>query len=52
MTAPKSGESESASQLRPFVELFRRHEVEFLVIGGQAESLMGSPRPTYDSDLC
>jgi hypothetical protein len=25
--------------------------VEFIVIGGQAESLMGSPRPTFDSDL-
>jgi hypothetical protein len=26
--------------------------VEFIVIGGQAESLMGSPRVTYDVDLC
>jgi hypothetical protein len=52
MTAPKSGENESISRLRPFVELLRRHQVQFLVIGGQAESLMGSPRPTYDVDLC
>ncbi len=26
--------------------------VEFVVIGGQAETLMGSPRVTYDVDLC
>jgi hypothetical protein len=30
----------------------RRYQVEFLVIGGQAESLMGSRRATYDTDLC
>lgn len=29
-----------------------RHEVEYIVIGGQAETLMGSPRVTYDVDLC
>jgi len=28
------------------------HAVEFIVIGGQAETLMGSPRVTYDVDLC
>src|SRR3954471_19963065 len=42
----------SVSRLRPFVDLLRRHHVEFLVIGGQAEALMGSPRITYDTDLC
>jgi hypothetical protein len=26
--------------------------VEFIVVGGQAEALMGSPRVTYDVDLC
>jgi len=26
--------------------------VEFMVIGGQAEALMGSARVTYDVDLC
>jgi predicted nucleotidyltransferase len=26
--------------------------VEFLVIGGQAEMLFGSPRLTYDTDIC
>jgi hypothetical protein len=30
----------------------QKHDVDFLVIGGQAEALMGSPRVTYDTDLC
>jgi predicted nucleotidyltransferase len=33
-------------------EHFQRHGVEFLVIGGQAAALLGSPLPTYDIDLC
>jgi predicted nucleotidyltransferase len=33
-------------------EHFQRHGVEFLVIGGQAAALLGSPVPTYDVDLC
>lgn len=40
------------SSLRKFVELFARHGVEFIVIGGQAENLFGSPRVTYDFDFC
>jgi hypothetical protein len=32
--------------------LLGRHGVEFIVIGGQAEYLFGSPRVTYDVDLC
>jgi predicted nucleotidyltransferase len=28
------------------------HGVEFVVIGGQAAALLGSPIPTYDVDLC
>jgi hypothetical protein len=43
--------NESTARLEAFLELFRRHNVEFIVIGGQAEVLMGSPRVTYDSDL-
>jgi len=34
------------------VELLARHGVEFLVIGGQAAILHGSPQLTYDTDLC
>ena len=33
-------------------EHLQRHGVEFLVIGGQAAALLGSPHPTYDVDLC
>jgi len=33
-------------------EHLQRHGVEFLVIGGQAAALFGSPHPTYDVDLC
>ena len=34
------------------VELLNAHGVEFVVIGGQAETLHGSPRVTFDTDLC
>jgi predicted nucleotidyltransferase len=33
-------------------ELLQKRGVEFLVIGGQAAVLHGSPLPTYDVDLC
>ena len=32
--------------------LLQAHGVEFIVIGGQAETLYGSPRVTSDVDLC
>ena len=34
------------------LDLFTAHGVEFIVIGGQAEVLLGSSRTTYDVDLC
>ncbi|MCW5776235.1 MAG: hypothetical protein KIS87_07350 [Phycisphaeraceae bacterium] len=34
-----------------FVEAFRRHGVEFIVIGGQAEILHGGARVTFDCDF-
>jgi predicted nucleotidyltransferase len=34
------------------VELFARHGVEYIVIGGQAAYLYGSPVITHDTDLC
>jgi predicted nucleotidyltransferase len=40
------------SSLVRFVAHFQRYGVEFLVIGGQAEAIFGSPRVTYDVDLC
>jgi predicted nucleotidyltransferase len=44
--------SPNRSRLERITSVFLRHGVEFLVIGGQAEVLMGSPRVTYDTDLC
>ena len=40
------------SDLLRIAEVLLRHGVAFVVIGGQAELLMGSPRVTYDVDLC
>src|SRR3954454_22212943 len=40
------------ARLERIAEIFVRHGVEFIVIGGQAEYLFGSPRVTYDVDLC
>lgn len=44
--------SETPSQFEPIVRLFRKHGVEFIVIGGRAETLLGSARITFDTDLC
>jgi hypothetical protein len=33
-------------------ELFERYGVEFIVLGGEAAVLHGSPLPTFDTDLC
>lgn len=40
------------SELEKIAAVLLRHRVEFIVVGGQAEVLMGSPRVTYDTDLC
>ena len=40
------------SDFQNLAELLTRHGVEFVVIGGQAETLFGSPRVTFDIDLC
>ena len=49
---PMGQASTSKSDLRQIAEVMDAHRVEFVVIGGQAETLMGSPRVTYDVDLC
>lgn len=39
----------------PFEKIIERlfaNGVEFIVIGGEAETLHGSPRVTYDTDIC
>jgi hypothetical protein len=45
-------EPREQSPLERFCALLAEHGVEFIVVGGQAEALMGSPRVTYDVDLC
>ena len=45
-------ETPDTSPLERFSLLLADAGVEFMVIGGQAEALMGSPRVTYDVDLC
>jgi predicted nucleotidyltransferase len=40
------------SRLETIAAIFLRHGVRFIVIGGQAEYLFGSPRVTFDVDLC
>ncbi|MBI1367484.1 MAG: hypothetical protein GC162_02395 [Planctomycetes bacterium] len=34
------------------LRVFARHGVEIMIVDGQAEVLFGSPRLTYDVDLC
>ena len=45
-------ESSDVSPLERFCVLFAGAGVEFMVVGGQAEVLMGGARVTYDMDLC
>src|SRR5262249_54245696 len=40
------------ARLEHFARILLRHDVRFIVIGGQAEYIFGSPRVTYDTDLC
>jgi len=47
-----SGNETGKPALIRVAELFQRHGVEFIVLGGQAAALFGSPIPTYDIDLC
>jgi predicted nucleotidyltransferase len=45
-------ENSEKSPLQQIAEHFASHGVEFLIVGGQAEILFGSPRVTFDVDLC
>lgn len=45
-------EPRDQSPLERFCAVLTAHSVEFIVVGGQAEALMGSARVTYDVDLC
>lgn len=50
--ASDSFESERKSDFERLVARLNDHQVEFVVVGGRAEALHGSPRVTYDVDLC
>jgi predicted nucleotidyltransferase len=45
-------DSLAQSPLERFCAVLAEHGVEFIIVAGQAEALMGSPRVTYDVDLC
>lgn len=45
-------ESIDKTPFEKIVEVFLTYGVEFLVIGGQAETLYGSARVTFDVDVC
>ncbi len=48
-----SSESETGKpRLLAVAERLQKHGVEFMVIGGQAAVLLGSPIATFDIDLC
>jgi len=46
------GTEHNKSDLERIAEVLLTHGVEFIVIGGQAEVIHGSPRVTYDVDIC
>lgn len=39
-------------EIERIVQVLARHGVEYVIIGGVAELLFGSPRITYDTDIC
>jgi len=45
-------EDNAKSPFEQIIEALLSGGVEFIVVGGQAENIMGSPRVTYDVDLC
>ena len=45
-------DSSDVSSLERVADVLGRHGVEFIVVGGQAALLHGSPCVTYDIDLC
>ena len=45
-------EESDSNGLEKLLDLFLEQGVEFIVVGGQAEVILGSSRTTYDVDLC
>src|SRR5438876_8078446 len=46
------GDNTAKPLLLQIADLLHRHQVQFMVIGGQAATLHGSPLSTFDIDLC
>jgi hypothetical protein len=44
--------SDASADFVRIIELLSDGHVDFIVIGGQAETLFGSPRMTQDTDVC
>jgi hypothetical protein len=45
-------DASAKSTLERIARVLADHQVEFLVVGGQAEYIFGGHRPTFDVDLC
>ena len=45
-------EKSNNTKLERIAILLQRHGVQFIVIDGQAEYIFGSPRVSFDVDLC
>jgi predicted nucleotidyltransferase len=51
MSDPDPATDSSLSQLERVLDVLDKHAVDYIVIGGQAEVLLGSSRVTYDTDF-
>lgn len=49
---PRASDVRATLRPRPLVEALVRHRVDFIVLGGIAERLLGVPRTTDDFDIC
>ncbi len=49
---PLPGPRRVAFRPRAFLEVLVRHELRFVILGGVAERILGSPRTTDDFDFC
>jgi hypothetical protein len=47
-----AGDADPVLRPRALVEALTRHELRFVIIGGVAERILGSPRITDDFDIC
>lgn len=48
----RTHDAEPQSNIERLAAILDDHQVEYLIVGGIAEAIMGSPRLTYDIELC